>query len=67
MKRYSALLRDTWWLWIILVVAGIIFGSFVSFVFFVAIPISIFAFVYFGMMRYDDDGNPIGEDSTRNE
>ena len=60
MNRYKGLLRDTWWLWIVLCGGGILAGSLASFVFYSAIPISIFTFFYFGLMRYDQDGNPIG-------
>jgi len=61
MNRYKGLLRDTWWLWLILCGGGIIAGRFVSFVFLSAIPISIFAFFYFAIMRYDENGDPTGE------
>ena len=56
MKRFNGLIRDTWWLWVILLTAGIIAAQF-SFVFYSSIPISLFAFFYFGIMRYDSDGN----------
>ena len=59
MKRFRGLLRDTWWLWIVLVGGGIVAGTLISFVFFSAIPISLFAFFYFALMRYDDDGKPV--------
>ncbi len=54
-------MQDTWWLWLFLVGIGIILGIFVEWVFFISIPISIFAFVYFGIMRYDEDGNQVGD------
>lgn len=57
MKRYNALMRDTWWAWLIILAFGIIFGFVASPIFFSAIPICIFTFFYFGMMRYDEDGN----------
>jgi len=60
MKRYSALLRDTWWMWAILLLFGIVMGFF-SWVFFIAIPICLFSFIYFGLMRYDSDGNLSGD------
>jgi uncharacterized membrane protein YhaH (DUF805 family) len=61
MRRFKALFRDTWWMWLALILAGCLMGTFFSFVFFVTIPICIFSFVYFGLMRYDEDGNPTGE------
>ena len=57
MKRYKALMRDSWWAWITIVVFGIIGGLAVSKIFFSAIPIAFFAFFYFGLMRYDENGN----------
>ena len=57
MKRYAGLWRDTWWLWIVLCGGGVIAGSIFSWIFFSAIPISVFTFFYFGMMRYDSEGN----------
>lgn len=60
MKRFQSIMRDTWWVWLVLCGGGTIAGSFVSFIFFSAIPISFFAFFYFALMRYDDDGNHRG-------
>ena len=57
MKRYAALWRDTWWVWLSLFAFGIVLGTLLEWVFFLAIPTSLFAFVYFGLMRYDSDGN----------
>ena len=61
MKRYAALIKETWWLWLGMILAGCIAGFTVSFVFFVTLPICFFAFIYFGLMRYDDQGRPIGD------
>ena len=60
MNRYKALIRDTWWMWLFLLAFGVILGFFHP-IFFIAIPICFFAFIYFGLMRYDDAGNPIGD------
>ena len=57
MKRFKSIMRDTWWVWLILVGGGTIAGMLVSRIFFSAIPISIFAFFYFALIRYDADGN----------
>ena len=59
MKRYISLLKDTWWLWIVIFGAGISAGVFGHFSFFSAVPIGIFTFFYFGLMRYDKEGNPV--------
>ena len=56
MKRYAALIRDTWWLWIVMLGGGLIVGCFQP-IFFTSIPIIMFAFLYFGMMRYDSNGD----------
>ncbi len=61
MKRYTALWRDTWWLWAGLVSLGVVLAIWVEWVFLVALPISLFAFFYFGLMRYDDEGNQVGD------
>ncbi len=59
MKRYQGLFRDTWWAWLAILGFGIVGASLLkSAIFYAAIPIGIFAFFYFGMMRYDDDGSP---------
>jgi hypothetical protein len=56
--RYTGLFRDTWWAWLTIFGFGIVGGVLVSFIFYSAIPIGVFAFFYFGLMRYDDEGNP---------
>ncbi len=61
MKRYKGLLRDTWWLWLIFVGGGSVAGIFMP-IALSAIPISAFAFIYFGLMRYDNEGKLISED-----
>jgi hypothetical protein len=60
MRRYAALWRDTWWLWLSVLIGG---GGLAVFepVFLVTVPICIFAFVYFGLMRYDENGKPKGD------
>lgn len=57
MNRYKGLLRDTWWAWLIIVAFGVVLGWLLSVIFFSAIPIAVFAFFYFGIMRYDENGN----------
>ena len=55
MGRFKALMRETWWLWILFLVGGTIM-SFVSTVFVVTFPICIFTFFWFAYIRYDEDG-----------
>lgn len=50
-------MRDTWWAWLTIVGFGIVGGILVSRIFLSAIPIAVFAFFYFGLMRYDENGN----------
>jgi len=60
MKRFKAIWKDTGWLWTVffVVILGLI--SLVSFVFLFAIPLLIVIFIYFSLVRYDEDGNFIG-------
>ena len=57
MKRYQGLLRDSWIAWIVIFLFGIVLGFAKHPLFFSAIPIGLFAFFYFGFMRYDENGN----------
>lgn len=61
MKRFKGLLRDTWPVWLIFLAGGCIGGVFLP-IAFMAIPISLFSFIYFGLMRYDKNGDLISED-----
>jgi 4-amino-4-deoxy-L-arabinose transferase-like glycosyltransferase len=56
MDRYRALLKETWWLWIALAVFGLAM-AFISPVFLITIPISGITFLWFGYVRFDEDGN----------
>ena len=58
MKRFAGLLRDTWLLWIVLFVAGTLLTIFFSIVFVSTYPIAVCTFIYFGLVRYDDQGEP---------
>lgn len=49
-------MRDTWWAWVTILAFGIIGGTLMSRIFLSAIPIAVFAFFYFGLMRYDENG-----------
>lgn len=57
MKRYMGFLKETWWVWALFILISSVVGIFMP-ITFIAIPISIVSFVYFGLMRYDIDGNP---------
>ena len=56
MGRYTALWRETWWLWLLLTLGGIAM-SFMSLVFLVTLPIALCTFLWFGYVRFDADGN----------
>ena len=56
-KRYQGLMRDSWPAWILICLFGIVLGIVKHPLFFSAIPIGVFAFLYFGLMRYDENGN----------
>jgi hypothetical protein len=60
MKRYKSFLKDTWWLWLIYVAITAILIVFVSKVFWAVIPMMIVNFVYFALVRYNEDGEFIG-------
>lgn len=57
MKRFSSLLADTWWVWIVIFVFGVTLGIVLHPLFYSSIPIGMFSFLYFGIMRYDEEGN----------
>ena len=50
-------MRDSWWAWLTILAFGLIGGVLLSRIFLSTIPIAVFAFVYFGVMRYDENGN----------
>ncbi len=58
MNRFLSVLKDAWWVWILLIGGGTAAGYFLSPIFFMALPISCFTFVYFALIRYDEDGKP---------
>ena len=57
MKRVIALLRSTWWLWLLYVVISLPLIWFVDPVFWITMPIYGVTFVYFAFMRFDEHGN----------
>ena len=61
MERFKGMWRETWWVWLILVGFGLAMAIFLHPVFYTSIPISIFSFIYFMFMRYDEDGNNKGD------
>ncbi|QDV27250.1 hypothetical protein [Aureliella helgolandensis] len=56
MKRFLALIRETWWLWLLFLGFGTVMSMF-SPIFLVTFPICTCVFFWFGFIRYDDEGN----------
>lgn len=61
MNRYKGLMRDTWWLWLLFFGAGIGLTLLANALFLITIPVLIFACIYYGAFRYDNDGNSVGD------
>ncbi|MEM6691502.1 MAG: hypothetical protein AAF664_18890 [Planctomycetota bacterium] len=59
MNRFSALFKETWWLWGMFLVAGVSL-SFISLLFLTTFPICIFVFLWFAFVRFEDDGESKG-------
>ena len=60
MGRFVSLIRNTWWLWLAFLIAGVSLTLFVSLIFLAVFPICACIFFYFAYVRYDEDGNFIG-------
>ena len=60
MKRFYALFKQTWWLWTIYLTLHIGLIFFVSPVFLAVLPMIVVVFIYFALVRYDDEGNFTG-------
>lgn len=60
MKRFYALFKQTWWLWSIYLILNIGLIFFVSPVFWAVLPMIVVIFIYFALVRYDDEGNFTG-------
>ena len=62
-KRIGGMLRDAWYLAIVLVIASIAMWIFLAPIMgVVAIVLGFATFAYFGVLRYDDDGNEIEDE-----
>ena len=56
MGRFKALLKETWWLWLLFAIVGTGLAL-LSPIFWVTYPICIFTFFWFAYIRYDEEGN----------
>ena len=61
MNQVRGLLRDTWWLWLLFVVAVILAMIFVTPFYGVCFPFLLGMMIYFALMRYNKHGQYIGE------
>ena len=61
MNRLKGLFRDTWWLWLLFFGTGTVLSIFANVFFVVTLPILFVAFIYYAMLRYDDEGNQVGD------
>ena len=55
MARFRALFLNTWWLWLAFFIGGVVL-SVLDLVFLFLFPLSIFVFIWFAYVRYDEDG-----------
>lgn len=60
MKRYKSFLKQTWYIWLTFIVVTTLLIMYVSPVFFAVIPMMLVIFIYFALVRYNDDGDFIG-------
>lgn len=61
MNQLRGLLRDTWWLWLLVFGAAIVMGVLVTWIYYLLIPVLLVTMVYFALMRYDKEGRNIGD------
>ncbi len=58
MKRYTSLLRNTWWMWLLILTAVVVLGILENPLIFLFTPVCAGVFIYFALLRYDEDGKP---------
>jgi hypothetical protein len=57
--RLGGLLRDCWYLMLIVLAASVLFGVVIHWFLALVVPvIFVPVFIYFAIIRYDDDGRP---------
>jgi hypothetical protein len=56
MKRFYGLLRETWWLWLVLYGGCYLLATYVEPFMVVTYPMMFVVFVYFAFVRFDDEG-----------
>ena len=60
MKRYKSFLKQTWYLWLSFSLVTTLLIMYVSPIFIAVLPMMLVIFVYFALVRYNDDGDFIG-------
>lgn len=56
MARFRALILNTWWLIAVFLIGGGLL-SYVDPIFLFMFPLTIFVFIWFAFVRYDENGN----------
>ncbi|HAN99179.1 MAG TPA: hypothetical protein DCQ98_17890 [Planctomycetaceae bacterium] len=57
MRQLTSMLRDTWYVWLMLAGFSITLSAVRSWVFLAPLAALPFCMAYFAFMRYDEDGN----------
>ena len=57
MNQIRALLKTTWWLWLIFFSLATVLYLWVDPIFVVVYPICLFTMIYFAFVRFDEDGD----------
>lgn len=60
MKRYKKFLKQTWYIWLTFIIVTTLLIMYVSPIFVAVIPMMLVIFIYFALVRYNDDGDFIG-------
>lgn len=61
MNQLRGLLRDTWWLWLLIFGVAIFMAIRVTWIYYLLIPLLVVSMIYFALMRYDKDGRNVGD------
>lgn len=62
MKRYYSLWKSTWWLWTVIFGGSLYLSTLNDIMFCVSLvylPICLVAFLWFGLVRFDEQGNEV--------
>ena len=59
MGQIKGLWRDTWWIWLLFIIATFAMAFMVTYAFLLGLLILPAMFLYFAYGRYDDQGNQV--------